>query len=166
MCESRDWFLLHNAPSHNVTIVKQFLAQEKGLCWTRFRTCWLLFFPKSEIPLKGVSLDSISDIQKAVTSTLNTFANDDFLQRHPKAVWLCKYVCTVGKYVCRKLNNKSVISFKQILFITPVLKLSKRTVYFKYTFLCLKTNKYVVQFITNTSWARNHQFTSVPSTCM
>jgi len=28
MCESGDWFLLHdNAPSHNVTIVKQFLAQ-------------------------------------------------------------------------------------------------------------------------------------------
>ena len=28
MCESGDWFLLHdNAPSHNATIVKQFLAQ-------------------------------------------------------------------------------------------------------------------------------------------
>jgi len=30
MCESGDWFLLHdNAPSHNVTIVKQFLGQRK-----------------------------------------------------------------------------------------------------------------------------------------
>ena len=30
MCESVDWFLLHdNAPSHNATIVKQFLAQRK-----------------------------------------------------------------------------------------------------------------------------------------
>jgi transposase len=30
MCESGDWFLLHeNAPSHNATIVKQFLAQWK-----------------------------------------------------------------------------------------------------------------------------------------
>ena len=30
MCESGDWFLLHdNAPSHNATIVKQFLAQRK-----------------------------------------------------------------------------------------------------------------------------------------
>jgi len=30
LCESGDWFLLNdNAPSHNVTIVKQFLAQGK-----------------------------------------------------------------------------------------------------------------------------------------
>jgi len=30
MCDSGDWFLLHdNAPSHNATIVKQFLAQQK-----------------------------------------------------------------------------------------------------------------------------------------
>jgi len=30
MCESGDWFLLYdNAPSHNATIVKQFLAQRK-----------------------------------------------------------------------------------------------------------------------------------------
>jgi len=30
MCESGDWFLLHdNAPSHNATIGKQFLAQRK-----------------------------------------------------------------------------------------------------------------------------------------
>jgi len=43
----------------------------------KFSTCWLLFVPKSEIPLEGVS-DSISDIQKAVTSTLNTIAKDDF----------------------------------------------------------------------------------------
>jgi len=31
--------------------------------------------------------------------------------------------------VCQKLSNKSVISFTQILFIKPVLKLSRRTVY-------------------------------------
>ena len=30
ICESDDWFLLHdNAPSHNATIVQQFLAQPK-----------------------------------------------------------------------------------------------------------------------------------------
>ena len=29
MCESGDWFLLYNAPSHNATIVEQFLAQRK-----------------------------------------------------------------------------------------------------------------------------------------
>jgi hypothetical protein len=38
-------------------------------------------------------------------------------------------VCTVRRDVCRKLNNKSVIFFRQILFIMPVLKLSRRTVY-------------------------------------
>jgi hypothetical protein len=37
-------------------------------------------------------------------------------------------VCTVRRDVCRKLNNKSVISFTQILFIVPVLTLSRRTV--------------------------------------
>jgi len=39
-------------------------------------------------------------------------------------------VCTVRRDVCRKLNNKSVISFTQILFIMPVIKLSRSTVYF------------------------------------
>jgi hypothetical protein len=30
MCESGDWFLLHeNAPSHNATIIKQVLVQRK-----------------------------------------------------------------------------------------------------------------------------------------
>jgi len=32
-------------------------------------------------------------------------------------------------YVCQKLNKKSVISFMQILFIMPVLKLSRRTMF-------------------------------------
>ena len=51
------------------------------------------------------------------------------LQRHPEGIWPCKSVCTVRRDVCRKLNNISVISFMQILFIMPVLKLSRRTVY-------------------------------------
>ena len=38
-------------------------------------------------------------------------------------------MCTVRRNVCRKLNNKRVISFTQILFIMPVLILSRRTVY-------------------------------------
>ena len=32
MCETVDWFLLHNAPSHNATIVKEFLAPTKSDC--------------------------------------------------------------------------------------------------------------------------------------
>jgi len=51
------------------------------------------------------------------------------LQRHPEAVWPCKSVCTVTRDLCRKLSNKSDISFTQILFIMPVIKLSRRTVY-------------------------------------
>jgi hypothetical protein len=38
-------------------------------------------------------------------------------------------VCTVRRDVWRKLKNISVISFTKILFIMPVLKLSRRTVY-------------------------------------
>jgi len=71
----------------------------------------------------GVS-DSISDIQKAVTSTLNTIAKDDFYKDIQKL-----YDRAVRRDVCRKLNNKSVISFMQILFIMPVIKLSRHTVY-------------------------------------
>ena len=36
------------------------------------------YFPKMKSYLKGRPFDSISDIQKAVTSTLNTTAKDDF----------------------------------------------------------------------------------------
>ena len=46
--------------------------------FTRFSTCWLLFVPKLKSNLKGCLFDSISDIQKAMTSTLNTIAKDDF----------------------------------------------------------------------------------------
>jgi len=35
-------------------------------------------FPKVKSHLKGRPFDSISDIQKAVASTLNTIAKDDF----------------------------------------------------------------------------------------
>ena len=40
VCESGDWFLLHNnAPSHNATIVKQFLAQRKVTVLNHPRIC-------------------------------------------------------------------------------------------------------------------------------
>ena len=85
MCESGDWFLLHdNAPSHNATIVKQFLAQRKVTVLDHLPYSPDLappdyfLFPKVKSHLKGRLFDSISDIQKAVTSTLKTIANDDF----------------------------------------------------------------------------------------
>jgi len=85
MCESDDWFLLHdNAPSYNATIIKQFLAQRKVTVLDHPpyspdlapADCFL--FRKVKSHLKGRLFDSISDIQKTVTSTLNTIAKDDF----------------------------------------------------------------------------------------
>jgi len=85
MCKSGDWFLLHdNAPSNNATIVKQFSAQRKvtvidhppyspDLAPTDYA-----LFPRVKSHLKGRLFDSISDIQKSVTSTLNTIAKDGF----------------------------------------------------------------------------------------
>jgi hypothetical protein len=46
--------------------------------FARFSTCRLLLFPKVKSNLKGRLFDSISDIQKAMKSTLNTTAKDDF----------------------------------------------------------------------------------------
>jgi len=85
MCGSGDWFLLHdNASSHNATIVKQFLAQRKVTVLDHppyspdLEPANYFLFRKVKSQLKGGLFDSISDIQKAVTSTLNTTAKDDF----------------------------------------------------------------------------------------
>jgi len=62
MCESGDWFLSHyNAPSHNATIVKQFLIQRKVTVldhppYSPDLALLITFFPKSEIPLEGAPL--------------------------------------------------------------------------------------------------------------
>ena len=83
MCESGDWFLLHdNTLSHNATIIKQFLAQWKVLDHPLYSLdlapADYFLFPKVKSHLKGRLFDLISDIQKAVTSTLNTNEKDDF----------------------------------------------------------------------------------------
>ena len=77
-------FLHDNAPSHNATIFKQFLAQRKVTVLDRPpyspdlapADCFL--FPKVKSHLKGRLFDSISDIQISVTSTLNSIVKDDF----------------------------------------------------------------------------------------
>jgi len=91
MCESGDWFLLYdNAPSHNATIVKQFLAQRKVTVIDHppyspdLAPADYILFPKVKSHLKGHLFDSISDIQKAVTGTLNTIAKDDFYKGNQK----------------------------------------------------------------------------------
>jgi histone-lysine N-methyltransferase SETMAR len=84
LCESGDWFLLHNAPSHNATIVKQFLARRKVTVLDHLSyspdlaPANYFLFPKVKSHLKGHLFDLILDIQKAVTSTLNTIAKDNY----------------------------------------------------------------------------------------
>jgi len=57
-------------------------------------------FPKVKSLLKGRLFVSISDIQKAVTSTLNTIANDDFYKGIQK-LYDCTNLCVQleGMYV-------------------------------------------------------------------
>jgi transposase len=85
MCESGGWFLLHdNAPFHNATIIKQFLAQRKMNVLDHpsyspdLAPAYYFLFRKVKSHLNEGLFDSISDIQKAVTSTLNTIAKNDF----------------------------------------------------------------------------------------
>jgi hypothetical protein len=83
LCKSGDWFLLarqRSVPQRDYP--QAVFGPKKSDCArphsTRFGTCWSHFVPKSKIPLDEASFYSISDIQKAVTSTLNTVAKDDF----------------------------------------------------------------------------------------
>jgi len=99
--------------------------------FARLSTCWLLFVPKSEIPLEGASLCFYFGHPESRDKYIKHHCKRRLLQRHPEAVWLYKSVCTVRRDVCRKLNKKSVVSFTQIPFIMPVLKLSRLTVYVK-----------------------------------
>jgi len=84
MCESGDWLILHNTPSHNATIIKQLLAQQNVTVLhhppylTDLAPADYFLFPKVKSHLKRCLFDSISDIQKAVTSTINTIAKDNF----------------------------------------------------------------------------------------
>ena len=137
MCESGEWFLLHDkAPSHNTTISSSFWPNKSDCAWppsvfARFSTCSLLFVPKSENPLEGATLWLDFGHPESRDKYIKHHCKGRLLQRHPEAVRPCKSVCTVRSDVCRKLNNKSVISFTQILFIMPVVKLSRLTVQYR-----------------------------------
>ena len=141
MCESGDWFLLHdNALSHNATIVKQFLAQRRvtvldhPLYSPDLAPADYFLFPKVKthcLNVRNLWLDF--GHPDSHDKYIKRHCKGQLLQRHPEAVWLCKSVCTVTRALCRKLNNKRVISFRQILFIMPTIKLSRRTVYINNT---------------------------------
>ena len=71
MFESGDWFLLHdNAPSHNATIVKQFLAQRKVTVLDHppylpyLAPADYFLFPKVKSHLKGCLFDSFQTSRK------------------------------------------------------------------------------------------------------
>jgi len=123
MCESGDWFLLHdNALSHNTTIVKQFLAQRKvtvldhPLYSPDLAPADYFLFPKVKSHLKERLFESISDIQKAMTSTLNTIAKDDFykgIQKLYDRANLC--VRLEGMYVENYTIQVSILSRKYFL---------------------------------------------------
>jgi len=100
MCESGDWFLLHeNAPSHNATIVKQFLDQRNVNVLDHnpyspdLTPADYFLFPKVISHLKVRLFDSISDIQKAMTSTWNTIAKDDFYKGIQKLSFIHSIFC-------------------------------------------------------------------------
>ena len=82
-------FCTTTTPSHKATIVKPFLAQRKVTVFDHppyspdLAYADYFGFPKVKSHLKGRLFDSISDIQKAVTITLNTTAKDDFY----KGIW-------------------------------------------------------------------------------
>ena len=98
--------------------------------FARFSTCWLLLFPPlSEVPREGAPLWLDFRHPDSRDKYIKHHCKRRLLQMHPEAVWPCKSVCTVTGDLCRKLNNKSVIFYTQILFIMPVLQLSRRTVY-------------------------------------
>jgi len=102
MCESGDWFLLH----HNATIVKQFLAQGKVTVFDHppyspdLAPADYFLLRKVKSHLKGRLFDSISDIQKAVTSALNTIAKD-VLYKGIQKLYDCANLCVQleGMYV-------------------------------------------------------------------
>ena len=99
-------FLHDNAPSHNAIIVKQFLAQRKMAVLDHppyspvLAPADYFLFPKVKSHLKWRLFDSISDIQKAMTSTLNTNAKDDFNKGIQKLYGRAN-LCAVRRDVCQ-----------------------------------------------------------------
>jgi transposase len=94
------------APSHNATIIKQFLAQQKVTVLDYppyspdLAPADYFLFPKMKSHFKGHLFDSISDIQKAVTSTVNIIAKDDCYKGIRK-LYDCANLCVrlEGMYV-------------------------------------------------------------------
>jgi len=86
MCESGDWLLFaRQRPVPQRNNRQAVFGPTKSDCarppsvFARFSTCWLLFVPKSEIPLEGASLClDFGHPESRNKYTLNTIAKNDF----------------------------------------------------------------------------------------
>ena len=85
--QSSEWFLLHdNAPPHNAAIVKKFLANRNVAVLhhppysPNLAPADYFLFPKFKFPLKGRHIQTVEEIQCAVTRGLNNISKTAFLE--------------------------------------------------------------------------------------
>jgi len=85
--QSSEWFLFHdNAPSHNAATVKKFLANRNVAVLQHppyspdLAPANYFLFPKFKFPLKGRHLQTVEEIQCAVTRELNNISKTAFLE--------------------------------------------------------------------------------------
>jgi len=93
MCESGDWFLLHdNAPSHNATIIKKFLAQRNVTVLDHppylpdLAPADYFLLRKVKSHLKGRLFDSYFGHPESCDKYIKHHCKGRLLQRHPEAV--------------------------------------------------------------------------------
>jgi len=85
--QSSEWFLFHdNAPSHNAASVKKFLANRNVAVLHHppyspdLAPVDYFLFPKFKFPLKGRHIQTVEEIQCAVTRELNNISKTAFLE--------------------------------------------------------------------------------------
>ena len=85
--QSSEWFLLHdNAPSHNATIVKKFLANRNVAFLHHppyspdLAPAHYFLFPKLKCSLKGSHFQTVEEIQRAMTRGLTNISKTAFME--------------------------------------------------------------------------------------
>ena len=85
--QSSEWFLLHdNAPSHNATIVKKFMAKRNVAVLHHppyspdLAPADYYLFPKLKFSLIGRHFQTVEEIKCAVTRGLNNISKTAFLE--------------------------------------------------------------------------------------
>lgn len=99
------WTLLHdNAPAHNATIVREYLASRGVVVLNHppyspdLSPCDYDLFPKLKLHLKGTRFDDVHDIQKSVTDFLQAIPKNDFQHCFKHFYDRCKRCITAGGY--------------------------------------------------------------------